>query len=66
MWANIDIRSKSDTEVIVGALAEENRKKMEGLVGRFGTILALSKEEERVIGVDMEMSVQNIINTHLK
>jgi hypothetical protein len=65
MWTNTGIISKSDSEVIVGPISEENRKKMTGLTERFGTILALNDEEIDTLRDNYIHSVKAIFDKRL-
>lgn len=66
MWSSVDIISKSNNEVVIGAKSTENRKKMEGNVVRFGTILALNKEEFGFIKSKVVDQYQTIMNRNLR
>jgi hypothetical protein len=65
MWANTDIISKSENKVVIGAQSEENRKKMEGLTERFGTILALNDVEIDTLRDNYIHSVKAIFDKRL-
>ena len=65
MWANTGIISKSDNKVVVGPISEENRKKMEGLVGNFGIIMALNDVEIDTLRDNYIHSVKAIFDKRL-
>lgn len=62
MWKNIQVIPGSITNisVIVGALAEENRKKLEGNGDRFEPVLNLSVQETQRLGERYKLFVQNV------